>query len=111
MINRPVGLIFCETSLVFNFSYYLKFEIDLDHVKTGKGKTRLSDMSLATIVEISEKFINNQLLIPDTEKKYGNEICEYFSIVNTYKMKKFKLVFCICSDRPRAIGIITLYRI
>ena len=111
VINRPAGLVFCEVSLIFNLSHYLKFEIDLDHINLGKKKMRIADLSLATVVEIAEKFINNQLLVPEAEKEYEADNCEYFSIMSTYKMKKFKLVFCICSDRPRAIGIITLHRI
>jgi hypothetical protein len=62
-------------------------------------------------MEISELFINNQFLYPESETKYGSDLCEYFSIINNYKTKKYKLVFCICTDRPHAIGILTLHRI
>ena len=111
MIKRPLGLVFCETSLVFNCSYYLKLEIDIDHIQLGKNKKRLSALTLAAVVELSELFINNQFFYPEGEARYGSDFCEYFSIINHYKTKKYKLVFCICTDRPHAIGIITLHRI
>lgn len=111
MIKRPLGLIFCETNLIFNYSYYLKLEVDLDHIQLGKSKTRSSSLTLATVMEIAELFINNQLLYPESEAKYGSDICEYFSIISNFKTKKYKLVFCICTDRPHAIGILTLHRI
>lgn len=111
VIKRPAGLIFCETSLIFNYGHYLKLEIDLDHIQLGKSKTRSASLTLATVMEISELFINNEFLYPESEAKYGSDFCEYFSIINDYQSKKYKLVFCICTDRPHAIGILTLHRI
>lgn len=74
MIKRPLGLTFCEASIAFNRSYCSKFEVDLNHIQLGKSKTRSSSLTLATIMEISELFINNQFLYPEIEKKYGSDL-------------------------------------
>jgi hypothetical protein len=67
-------------------------EIDRSHINLGKKKTRAGHLS-------------------GDQKQYGEEYCDYFSILGNVYGKKYKLIFCIFSDRPSSIGIITLFRV
>ncbi len=111
MITRPDGLVFCDVDLWFNFRSYSVLEIDIEHINFGKNKIRDSYFTPGNVSEIVIELIGDDDLFPDDKKQFGNEFCNYYIKIGKYKSQKYKLVFCICSGRPRSIGIITLFRI
>lgn len=111
LITRPNGLVIKEVVLQFNFEQYSTLEIDLDHINLGRNGTRQARFTVDLAAEIVIGLIDEEDLFFNDKKRYGNEFCYYFSKIGKFKEKKYKLVFCICSDRPRSIGIITLFRV
>lgn len=107
MIIRPAGLEIVKASIEFNYRAFEYLEIDLEHVNRGKRSSYSAD----EVVKIVMSMINNLRLVPSGEKDFGNENCSYFVRSGSSNDKKFKLVFCICSDRPTTIGVVTLHRI
>lgn len=106
MIIRPEGLELVEVSLVFNLKIIERLEIDLAHVnKAERSKYKASEVAF-----LIGRFINHLELPSSSEKIIGGEICHYFVSFGEIEGKKYKLVFCTCSDRPKTIGVITLYR-
>lgn len=110
MIARPENLVFCEVNLWLNFRFYNTLEIDLKHINIGKKNTRRSCFTGEEVKEIFVELINNMNLLPESKKEYGDEFCDYFLKTGKYQLKEYKLVFCICSDRQKSIGVITLFR-
>lgn len=107
MIIRPDGLEIVDINLEFNFKTYLKLEIDMAHVnKDGRSNFTKDDVARIAIF-----LLTNLVLTPSDEKEFGEEICSYFVRTSEFEKKNYKLVFCICSDRPDTIGIITLHRL
>ena len=106
MIKRPKGLEIVELTVEFNFQKFTCLEIDLEHV----NKDQRSNFSLEDVSQIVLVLIDNLRLSPSGEKEFGDDICSYFVRSASYEDKNFKLVFCICSDRPATIGVITLHR-
>ncbi len=111
MIKRPDDLIKCETFLIFNGIEYHCLEIDLAHINEGKEGKRKSSFSVAVIEGIVFDLINDLNKVPESFRNFENGFCEYFLITGQHKLRNYRIVFCICSDRPHAIGIITLFRI
>lgn len=107
MIERPVGLKLVAVDLVFNFQSFKLLEVDLNHI----NKNKRSSYALEEIKNIVVKLLFNKLVMPSAIREYENEACSYYVLKDYYMRKKYKIVFCICSDRPENIGIITLYRI
>lgn len=107
MIKRPLELEIVAASVEFNYKAFEFLEIDLEHV----NKDKRSDYSADEVVKIVLIMIDNLRLVPSGEKDFGNETCSYFVRSGNCDDKNFKLVFCICSDRPTTIGVITLHRI
>lgn len=102
-----MGLEIVEVSAEFNYKTFGLLEIDLEHV----NKDKRSNYSADEVVKIVLAMINNLRLAPSGEQEFGNETCSYFVRSGSCDDKNFKLVFCICSDRPTTIGVITLHRI
>lgn|GEM_PF-2995150 len=107
MLIRPKGLALVECSLIFNQSEYEKVEIDLDHV----NKFRRSNFEAYQVYLILEHLIKGVHLEANDKKEFGDVFCYYFVVTGEAKGKYYKVVFCICSDRPNAIGVITLYQL
>lgn len=110
MIKRPENLLIDEVELVFNFQRFEALEIDLKHINHGKVGRRKSKFSKADVLLITIALLDNFFLEPSAIKKFETVHCAYFVLTGTYNDKKYKIVFCICSDRPKSIGIITLFR-
>ena len=106
-IARPENLVHAELSLEFNFRNFEVFEIDLKHINKNK-RSRFKADEVAFIVK---HLIEGVRLFPSEEKAFDQEFCSYFVRRGLFQNKSYKVVFCICSDRPRSIGIITLHRI
>ncbi len=111
MIVRPDNLIFYEVDLWFNLDHFRMLEIDRSHINLGKRQTRRGHLSGDQIALIVNDLIKFKMLFPVDQKQYGEDYCDYFSILGSVYGKKYKLIFCICSDRPSSIGIITLFRV
>lgn len=111
ILKRPQGLKRVEWNIEFNNNHFEALEIDLEHVNKGKQKTRQTYYDEKDVLFIFDKLVNNSLLHPVDKRKFKNEICEYFIISGPIDNIKFKLIFCICSDRPKTIGVITLHRV
>lgn len=106
-IKRPDNLVRAKLELEFNYRLFHELECDLDHI----NKNERSNFSLLEVMNIVASLLTNIRLAPIAEKDFNGEICSYFRRAGFYEMKKFKLIFCIFSDRPAALGIITLHRI
>jgi hypothetical protein len=107
LIKRPENLEINDVAIEFNFQNFEYLEIDLLHV----NKDGRSSFSKEEVTKISCFLINNLNLVPSGEKDFGGETCSYFVRSGEYESKNYKLVFCICSDRPTTIGVITLHRV
>lgn len=110
-VIRPGDLFVVDVKIEFNFEKYSKLEIDFQHINRGKGFTRDEDFSIETIVKYVTMILDKELSEAELEKEYGDESCEYFTLIKNIDGKNFKLVFCICTDRLDTLGIITLYRL
>jgi hypothetical protein len=108
---RPDDLVYVDVDIEFNLKKFTSLEIDLRHINNGSKATRSTQYSVDEVVEIVRKFLNNQMVDEFSKRDYGNITCEYFSVVDKFKGKKYKLIICECSDRPDAIGVITLFRV
>lgn len=91
----------------FNFLIYTKLEIDLAHVNKGERSSYTSK----DVAQIVSHLLNGLRLEASDEKSFGEDICSYFVRSGEFEDKNYKLVFCICSDRPESIGVITLHRV
>jgi len=107
LILRPEKLEIIKVEIEFNFQKFDFLEIDIDHV----NKNGRSEYTGKEVMKIFTKLVGNLNLAPSDEKSFGDEMCSYFVRSGEYKNKSFKTVFCICSDRPVTIGVITLHRV
>jgi hypothetical protein len=108
MINRPKYLELIECSLTFNDREFDRVEIDLLHINRNERSHLLAHEAFL----ILEKLIDGVVLKYHDEKVFENGVCQYFQETGRGNCNKwYKIVFCICSDRPKAIGLITLFRI
>jgi hypothetical protein len=106
MLTRPDGLKIVQTDLRFNFAPFEYLEIDLEHInKDDRSKYTADDVSF-----IVKELIDDLKITSGGMKQFGDEFCNYFVKNGTVDKKNFKLVFCVCSDRPSSIGVITLHR-
>ena len=107
MIRRPPGLVTAEVNCTVNFLTYDQFEMDLGHInKFARSKFEGSEVALIVLA-----LIDGVVIDPSGEQAFGTYKCLYFVKVGIFEMKKYKLVFCQCSDRPHSLGIITLHRV
>ncbi len=107
MIKRPDNLVYLETRIQFNWTYFEELEIDLHHI----NKNRRSFFSKSDVEKLIEKIFGEKTLYCSDEKKFGEEFCQYFVGVEGHNDQYYKAVICICSDKPNTIGVITLHRI
>jgi hypothetical protein len=104
---RPQNLVRCKVELIFNLFTFTELEIDLEHVnKNGRSIYGAEEVSL-----IVTALLSGQLLRPSGEKQFEDGYCSYFVCSGRLGDKILKLVFCICSDKPETIGVITLHRL
>lgn len=107
MIIRPDDLEIISSGLEFNFYNYTELEINLNHInKDGRSQFRSIE-----VLNIVTELIDGKALSASDIKEFGDEICSYFVVTGLVHNKKYKVVFCICSDKPKTIGVITLHRI
>jgi len=107
VIKRPENLLFEPLYLNFNKKVFLGLEIDLDHVNKGKR----SNLTIRDVTRIVLTELQFKILEPSGSRSFEPDNCDYFEIIFFLGPKKMKMVFCICSDRPRTIGVITLYQV
>jgi len=107
LILRPKELAFVQANILFNFHGYDALEIDLNHINKD-GRTSFEISQVSTIVTI---LIHSTELLPSFEKIFDDEKCLYYVKMGIVDRKRYKLVFCICSDKPNYIGVITLHRL
>lgn len=96
-----------EVSLEFNFENFEFLELDMGHVNRD-GRSNYTAREITLLVK---GLIEGLRLSPSGIKEFGDDLCSYFVRTGMIKMKKYKMVFCICSDKPNTIGVITLHRI
>lgn len=107
MILRPSDLEICDIWISFNLQVFESLEIDLTHVNKG-GR---SNFTKGEVKMICINIVEGLNLFPSAEKAFGDEYCTYYVRIGVIENKKYKLVFCVCSDRPKSIGVITLHRV
>jgi hypothetical protein len=100
LIVRPENLLFYKVDLWFNFDHFSMIEMDISHINFGKKVRRISNYSSEEIAAIVLNFINDQDFMPEATRQFENEVCDYFLFVGKYNGKNYKLIFCLCSDRP-----------
>ncbi len=106
MLERPEGLQVVKINIEFNFHKFNILEIDLPHV----NKNSRSNYSAKQVSAIANRLIDGQLLAPAGEKQFGKDFCTYYVKTDYFGKYQYKIVFCICSDRPNSLGIITMHR-
>ena len=111
MVPRPLGLTSRFVEITFNNRVFNFLEIDLEHINKGKSQNRKTDLAVSEVVLIVQFFINDAELEANDVKYFGGYNCQFFVKKRSFRDKMFKLVFCICNDRPDTLGIITLHRI
>jgi hypothetical protein len=107
VITRPNDLIILGIELFFNQRLFFEIEIDLFHI----NKNGRSSFDALEIKDAFQRQLYGKTFAPSSTRGFGSEICEYFIVILDLGSKKHKLVFCICSDRPDTIGIITFHRV
>ncbi len=107
MITRPSDLEIISANFEFNFQTISELEIDLAHV----NKLERSKFTAMEVLNIISELVVNKNFSHSDYKEFGDEICTYYVKTGLVYEKKYKAVFCICSDKPNTIGVITLHRI
>lgn len=106
MIIRPT-LELIEIDIEFNFKIFKSVEVDLNHVnKYGRSQFTAFEVALFT-----QRVLQGKKMQPSAVKSFDKEVCSYFVRRELWNGKAYKIVFCICSDRPDTIGVITLFRV
>ncbi len=112
MIIRPNSLISVKTNFGFNGLIITEVEIDINHVNFGKNKSKKrSNFNADFVAKVCNKFFSNKFLEDVGLKEFGDEVCRYFKIDSVFENKKYRMVICVCSDKPNTVGVITLYEI
>lgn len=107
MIKRPADLVEIEAELVFNSRPIDRIEVDLVHI----NKNSRSNVTAAEVWEIVVFNLSGAIEEAAGSKQYSNGTCDYFAKMVRYKRNWYKLVWCVCEDKPRTMGVITFYRI
>lgn len=107
MIVRPEELVSLSLRLNFNQRAFDQLEIDLFHI----NKLKRSNFEAEYIKKVIEENLDGISLRKIDLKRFGDEYCEYYITIVNLLEKKFKLVFCVCTDRPHTLGVITFYRL
>ena len=106
MIKRPADLVEIEVELFFNSRPIDRIEVDLAHI----NKNSRSNVNATEVWEIVVFNLSNATVKATDTKRYHGGECDYFVIEVRHKAKWFRLVCCICSDKPTTLGIMTFYR-
>lgn len=110
-VTRPANLVIVDVEIEFNFLIYTKLEIDVNHINYGKSFTRVVNYSANEVAGLVHLLLDGVSSDLYTEKVYGDESCYYFSLIKNIDERRYKIVFCTCSDRQGVLGIMTLYRV
>ena len=107
LITRPKNLVKKQVKINFNFFNFNELEVDLEHI----NKQKRSNYGLDEVTKVLIETLHNTQMQPVGTKKFSDEFCEYYVAIGKVGNKKIKIVFCICTDRPKTIGVITLHRV
>ncbi|MBH46949.1 MAG: hypothetical protein CME71_02130 [Halobacteriovorax sp.] len=107
MVIRPKSLEYIAVQVNFRGLLFETLEIDLAHI----NKYRRSSFRLKDIVYAAKTMLHQNYFEANSSKQYEKETCHYYVIIERFNGSFYKLVFCVCSDRPKNIGINTFYRI
>lgn len=107
LVRRPDHLEYIAVKIMFRGLWFDTIEIDLQHI----NKFRRSNFNTKDIGYAAKTMLNERFFEAHTTKRYDDESCNYYVIIERFNGIYYKLVICICSDRPESIGIITFYRI
>lgn len=111
MIQRPENLKGVKVDFMFNGLPIREIEVELEHINFGGSKKReRSSFDVKAVAKICEHFFSEARLQPSGEKAFGNELCRYFKLSDVYRKKNYRIVICHCSDKPRTLGVITLFK-
>jgi hypothetical protein len=106
VIKRPKELVYYPVKLTFNRKKITVLEIDITHINK-KGRSKFSPSEIKNIVLEN---VHEKILEPSGVQNFGQCECSYFAIKVNHLHKSYQLVFCLCEDRTKSLGIITLYR-
>jgi len=106
LIKRPDDLEIYPINLQMNRRRFDSIELNLAHINKEKRSNFLPEEVTLLFIQLVDGLSFDSV----DEKKFGNDFCKYYVEIGKFGNKKFKVVFCICSDRPKSIGIITFYR-
>jgi hypothetical protein len=106
-VQRPKSLVTIDIFLEFNSVKITKLEIDLDHINKGSR----SHFSVNDIAYFVGQILHKRKERPTDHKSYQQCTCWYFVKTRIVNGKKYKLVFCLCDDRPTTVGIMTFFRV
>ena len=107
MVPRPENLVSVDAKIIFNLHEFEKLEIDLVHI----NKNERSSFTPDDVEKIFLCLVENRYLEPVGYKYFSEHSCTYYIQSGVCETKRFKIVFCVCGDKPNTIGIITLHRI
>lgn len=106
MIQRPTHLSYLSINIEFNQQYFSELEVDLNHInKDGRSQYKTEDLENALVMMIDKKTFSSS-----ATKAFGSENCTYYVVRDLYNDQPYKLVLCICSDKPKTLGVITFHR-
>lgn len=112
MIERPNNLIIVEANFEFNGLLINEIEIDLDHVNFGRNmEKKRSSFEADFVSKVCLEFFSNKYLKDVGQQQFGDDLCLYFKLEEVFRNERYKMVICICTDKPNTIGVITMYKI
>lgn len=107
LVLRPDNFYVVPIQIFFNFKEYDSLEIDLDHI----NKNGRSDFTSSQVERVLRRMLHGSVQdFQDFKRYFGGDYMYYSSEVETGKLN-YKVAFCICTDRPKRIGVMTIYRI
>jgi hypothetical protein len=107
VIIRPSHLTILKCDFSFNGLEIEELEIDLKHINK-RGRSSYTAEEISKFVRF---YLDGKILYYSDKKIFGDDFCEYYVWINSAEQKTFKLVFCICSDKPSTIGVLTFYQL
>lgn len=107
LVLRPDNLYVIPTKIRFNRKIFDALEIDLNHI----NKNRRSNYTAGEVERIVRRALHNNKIEHEDYIRYFGGDCFYYTTGLEIGFLYFKLVFCVCTDRPKRIGVITLHRV